>query len=121
MDKCVEERCSLYGVACTGVLIQAGIVDYLAGVPNHSQGVPVVELAAKLELDSQKLIPILRCSTANGWVRETRDSSFTLNRCARTFIEGRAGRKFNTACVFLLYESPSNLDIEQCAWTYDHD
>ncbi|KAJ8582330.1 S-adenosyl-L-methionine-dependent methyltransferase [Rhizopogon salebrosus TDB-379] len=102
MDKCVEERGSLYGVACTGVLIQAGIIDYLAGVPNPSQGVPVIELAAKLELDSHKLIPILRCSTANGWVRETRDSSFALNRCARTFIKGRAGRKFNIAAPGLM-------------------
>lgn len=120
MDKCVEERHSPYGVACTGVLIQAGIIDYLAGVPNPSQGVPVVELAAKLELDSHKLIPILRCSTANGWVRETRDSSFALNRCARTFIEGGAGRKFNIACVFLSYECQSKLDVEQCAWIHDH-
>jgi hypothetical protein len=110
----MEEKLSLYGVVCTDVLIQTGIVDYLADVPNLSQGVPVAELASKFELDSQKLTPILRCSTANGWVRETRDSSFALNRCSRTFVEGRAGRKLNLAYVLtLLYDYPSNSDV----WT----
>ncbi|KAG2067309.1 S-adenosyl-L-methionine-dependent methyltransferase [Suillus decipiens] len=95
LDKCMEERFSGYGVACTDTLIKTGIIDYLSDVPNPSQGVPAAELASKFELDSKKLIPILRCCAANGWVRETRDSSFALNRCSRTFIEGNAGRKLN--------------------------
>jgi hypothetical protein len=122
LDKCTEERFSVYGIACNDVLIQTGLVDYLADVPNPSQGVPVVELAAKLELDPQKLIPILRCSAANGWVRETRDSSFALNRCARTFIEGHAGRRLNVSYVFtLLYECPLNLNAKQFTRIYEYD
>ncbi|KAG1747840.1 O-methyltransferase-domain-containing protein [Suillus paluster] len=93
LDRRMEDRYSGYGVASTDTLIKTGIIDYLSGVPNPSQGVPVTELALKFELDSQKLVPILRCCAANGWVRETSDSSFALNRCARTFIEGHAGRR----------------------------
>ncbi|KAG1747831.1 O-methyltransferase-domain-containing protein [Suillus paluster] len=95
LDKCMDERFTAYGVACTDTLIKTGIIDYLSDVPNPSQGVPAAELASKFELDSQKLVPILRCCAANGWVRETRDSSFALNRCSRTFIEGHAGRRLN--------------------------
>ncbi|KAG2057461.1 S-adenosyl-L-methionine-dependent methyltransferase [Suillus hirtellus] len=95
LDKIMEERFTVYGVACTDTLIKTGIIDYLSDVPNPSQGVPAAELASKFELDSQKIVPILRCCAASGWVRETRDSSFALNRCARTFIEGNAGRKLN--------------------------
>ncbi|KAG1747832.1 O-methyltransferase-domain-containing protein [Suillus paluster] len=95
LDKCMDERFTAYGVSCTDTLIKTGIIDYLSDVPNPSQGVPTAELASKFELDSQKLVPILRCCAANGWVRETRDSSFALNRCARTFVEGNAGRRLN--------------------------
>ncbi|KAG1816204.1 O-methyltransferase-domain-containing protein [Suillus variegatus] len=95
LDKIMDERFTAYGVACTDTLIKTGIIDYLSDVPNPSQGVPAAELASKFELDSQKIVPILRCCTASGWVRETRDSSFALNRCARTFIEGNAGRRLN--------------------------
>jgi hypothetical protein len=96
----MDERLAIYGVACTDTLIKTGIIDYLSDVPNASQGVPAAELASKFELDSQKLVPILRCCAASGWVRETRDSSFTLNRCSRTFIEGNAGRRLNFSYVF---------------------
>ncbi|OAX35099.1 S-adenosyl-L-methionine-dependent methyltransferase [Rhizopogon vinicolor AM-OR11-026] len=93
LDRCFEDKLSTYGIVCIDMLIHTGIVDYLADVPNPSQGVPVAELAAKLELDSKKIIPILRCSAANGWVRETRDSSFALNRCSRILIKGQPGWK----------------------------
>lgn len=96
----MDERFTAYGVACTDTLIKTGIIDYLSDVPNPSQGVPAAELASKFELDSQKIVPILRCCAASGWVRETRDSSFALNRCARTFIEGNAGRRLNFSYVF---------------------
>ncbi|KAG2067329.1 hypothetical protein BDR04DRAFT_1105204 [Suillus decipiens] len=97
LDKCMEERFAGYGVACTDTLIKTGIIDYLSDVPNPSQGVSAAELASEFELDSKKLVPILRCCAANGWVRETLDSSFALNRCSRTFIEGNVGHKLNYA------------------------
>ncbi|KAG1724373.1 hypothetical protein EDD22DRAFT_466043 [Suillus occidentalis] len=89
----MDERFAIYGVACTDTLIETGIIDYLSDVPNASQGVPAAELASKFELDSQKLVPILHCCAASGWVRETRDSSFALNRCLCAFIEGNTGRR----------------------------
>ncbi|KAG2364327.1 O-methyltransferase-domain-containing protein [Suillus spraguei] len=93
LDRCVEQVFAGYDAACTDTLIKTGIIDYLSDVPNPSQGVPAIELASKFELDSKKLVPILRCCATNGWVRETCDSSFALNRCSRTLIKGNAGWK----------------------------
>ncbi|KAG2362600.1 S-adenosyl-L-methionine-dependent methyltransferase [Suillus spraguei] len=93
LDRCIEQMFAGYDYACTNTLIKTGIIDYLSDVPDPSEGVPAVELASKLGLDSQKLIPILRCCAANGWVRETHDYSFALNRCSRTLIKGNAGRE----------------------------
>lgn len=95
LDKRMDEKYSAYGAASIDILIKTKIIDYLSDLSNPSEGIPVTELASKFELDSQKLVPILRCCAANGWVRETRDSSFALNRCSRTFVQGRAGRRLN--------------------------
>ncbi|KAG1863570.1 S-adenosyl-L-methionine-dependent methyltransferase [Suillus subalutaceus] len=91
LDKRMDERLAAYVAVCTDTLIKTGIIDYLSDVPNPSRGVSAAELASKFELDSQKLVPILRCYAANGWARETCDSSFALNRCSRTFIKGHPG------------------------------
>ncbi|KAG2141936.1 O-methyltransferase-domain-containing protein [Suillus clintonianus] len=95
LDKRMDERYTAYAAVCTDTLIKTGIIDYLSDVPNSSQGVPAAELASRFELDSQKLVPILRCFAANGWARETCDYSFALNRCSRSFIKGHAGRRLN--------------------------
>ncbi|KAG1724179.1 hypothetical protein EDB19DRAFT_1915657 [Suillus lakei] len=95
LDKRMDEKYTAYGAACVDTLIKTSIIDYLSDVPNPFEGVPAIELASKFELDSQKLVPILRCCAANGWVRETRDSSFALSRCSRTFVKGHAGRRMN--------------------------
>ncbi|KAG1874378.1 hypothetical protein F4604DRAFT_1955384 [Suillus subluteus] len=65
LDKRMDERLAAYVAVCTDTLIKTGIIDYLSDVPNPSQGVPAAELASKFELDSQKLVPILRCYAAN--------------------------------------------------------
>ncbi|KAG1816221.1 O-methyltransferase-domain-containing protein [Suillus variegatus] len=95
LDKRMDEKYSAYGAASIDILIKTNIIDYLSDLSNPSEGIPVTELASKFGLDSQKLVPILRCCAANGWVRETRDSSFALNRCSRTFVKGRAGRRLH--------------------------
>jgi len=87
----MDERYTTYSIVCTDTLIKTGIIDYLSDVPDPSQGVPAAELALRFGLDSRKLVHILRCYAANGWARETRDYSFALNRCSRTFIKGHAG------------------------------
>ncbi|KAG1772458.1 hypothetical protein EV702DRAFT_1270649 [Suillus placidus] len=94
----MDEKYSMYGAACIDTLVKTSIIDYLSDVSNPSEafeGVPAAELASTFELDSQKLVPILRFCAANGWVRETHDSSFALNRCSRTFIKGHAGQRLN--------------------------
>lgn len=95
LDKRIDENYSAYGAASIDILIKTGIIDYLADCSNSSEGTPAAELASTFGLDSRKLVPILRCCAANGWVRETRDSSFALNRCSRIFIKGHAGRRLN--------------------------
>ncbi|KAG2072458.1 S-adenosyl-L-methionine-dependent methyltransferase [Suillus decipiens] len=95
VDKRMDEKFTAYGAASVDILIKTGIIDYMSELPNPSEGIPAAELASKFGLDSQKLVPVLRCCASNGWVRETRDSSFALNRCSRTFIKGHAGRRLN--------------------------
>ncbi|KAG2032052.1 O-methyltransferase-domain-containing protein [Suillus americanus] len=95
LDKRLDEKFSAYSAASVDTLIKTSIIDYLSDLSNPSEGIPATELASTFGLDSQKLVPILRCCAANGWVRETRDSSFALNRCSRTFIKGHAGRRLN--------------------------
>ncbi|OJA12863.1 hypothetical protein AZE42_02418 [Rhizopogon vesiculosus] len=116
LDRCFEDKFSIYGVACIDMLIRTGIVDYLADVPNPSQGVPVAELAANLELDSQKIIPILRCSAANGWVRESHDSSFALNRCSRTLIKGQPGWKLVSLPGFMTLVETVSHWVTESEW-----
>ncbi|KAG2067339.1 S-adenosyl-L-methionine-dependent methyltransferase [Suillus decipiens] len=106
LDRCVEQMIVGYDAACTDTLIKTGIIDYLSDVPNPSQGVSATELASKFELDPKKLVPILRCCAANGWVRETCDSSFALNRCSRTFIKGNAGRKMKFPFMSIIETIP---------------
>ncbi|KAG1835391.1 O-methyltransferase-domain-containing protein [Suillus subalutaceus] len=95
LDKRMDEKFSTYSAASIDTLIKTSIIDYLSDLSNPSEGIPATELASTFGLDSQKLVPILRCCAANGWVRETRDSSFALNRCSRTFVKGHAGRRLN--------------------------
>ncbi|KAG1874380.1 O-methyltransferase-domain-containing protein [Suillus subluteus] len=95
LDKRMDEKFSAYSAASFDTLIKTSIIDYLFDLSNPSKGIPAAELASTFGLDSQKLVPILRCCAANGWVRETHDSSFALNRCSRTFIKGHAGRRLN--------------------------
>ncbi|KAG2346166.1 hypothetical protein BDR05DRAFT_879110, partial [Suillus weaverae] len=100
LDKRMDEKHSAYDVACIDTLIKTSIIGYLSEVSNPSEGVLAAELASTFEFDSQQLVPILRFCAANGWVRETQDSSFALNRCSRTFIKGHAGRRLNLWYVF---------------------
>ncbi|KAG1771420.1 O-methyltransferase-domain-containing protein [Suillus occidentalis] len=95
LDKRMDEKYSAYGAASIDTLIKTSIIDYLADLSDSSEGIPAAELASTFGLDSRKLVPILRCCAANGWVRETRDSSFALNRCSRTFTKGHPGRRLN--------------------------
>ncbi|KAG2345929.1 S-adenosyl-L-methionine-dependent methyltransferase [Suillus weaverae] len=95
LDKRMDEKYSAYGAASIDILIKTSIIDYMSHLSNPSEGIPAAELASTFGLDSQKLVPILRCCAANGWVRETRDSSFALNRCSRSFITGHRGRRLN--------------------------
>jgi hypothetical protein len=105
----MDEKHSAYGAASIDTLIKTSIIDYLADLSDPSEGIPAAELASTFGLDSQKLVPILRCCAANGWVRETRDSSFALNRCSRAFIKGRAGRRLNFSYVFTVWAPVNRL------------
>ncbi|KAG2136353.1 O-methyltransferase-domain-containing protein [Suillus bovinus] len=107
LDKRMDDIFSAYSSACMDTLIKTSIIDHLSESSNPSEGIAVAELASTFELDSQKLVPILRFCAANGWVRETRDSSFALNRCSRIFIKGRTGRRLNLSFLSIVRVMPA--------------
>ncbi|OBZ74915.1 O-demethylpuromycin-O-methyltransferase [Grifola frondosa] len=80
-------RCSL-----PGHLRDQGIVDLMASLPDASAGIHVNELGQRLDLDSRKLVTILRQLSTNGWVREIKESVFAINRPAFELVNRRNGR-----------------------------
>ncbi|KAG1774420.1 hypothetical protein EV702DRAFT_1200435 [Suillus placidus] len=90
LDKRMNEKYTAYAAVYTDALINTGIVDYLSDAPNPSQGVPATEQWPR-NLNSI-LFPF---SAAMQPVRETCDSSFSLNRCSRSFSKGHEGRRLN--------------------------
>ncbi|KAG2357781.1 hypothetical protein BDR07DRAFT_1463341 [Suillus spraguei] len=68
LHKRLDEEYSAYGAASIDTFIKTGVIDYLAELSNPSEGIPADELASTFGLDSQKLVPILRCCASNGWI-----------------------------------------------------
>ena len=74
-------------------MISTGLADYLGGIPDRSKGVHVDELQKALDLENKKLTIVLRYLCTQGWVRETEEGVFTLNRCGYELLKGTNGRK----------------------------
>lgn len=98
-DKVCEEAYSVYDRACLDVIISTGLADYLGRAPDRSKGVHVDELQDALDIENQKLTIILRYLCTQGWVRETQESVFALNRSGYELLEGTNGRK-RLMCAF---------------------
>ena len=83
----------MYDRACLDVLVHTGLVDYLAEAASRQNGVHVDELQKALDMDGRKLTIVLRYLSTNGWVRETEESVFALNRPGFELLPGKNGRK----------------------------
>ncbi|OBZ69448.1 O-methyltransferase 7 [Grifola frondosa] len=88
----VEQSFAPYHTASIDVLLTTGLIDYMGSLPNVSAGVHADELGERFDLDPRKLTTILRFLSTNGWVSETTESVFVLNRPALELVEGRDGR-----------------------------
>ena len=74
-------------------MIHTGLADYLAKTAKRPKGVHVDELQRVLDLDSRKLAMVLRYLSTEGWVRETEENFFALNRPGFELVQGTNGRK----------------------------
>ncbi|KAF7789111.1 hypothetical protein EIP86_000046 [Pleurotus ostreatoroseus] len=92
-EKVSEEAYAVYDRACLDVLVHTGLVDYLAEAASRQNGVHVDELQKALDMDGRKLTIVLRYLSTNGWVRETEESVFALNRPGFELLPGKNGRK----------------------------
>lgn len=88
-EKAAETAFSMYDLAAARVFVEHGIVDRMAATPS---GTSVDTLQSELNLDSQKITTILRHLSASGWVRETQNGVFALNRCSLTLLQGQRSR-----------------------------
>ncbi|KAG2045910.1 S-adenosyl-L-methionine-dependent methyltransferase [Suillus hirtellus] len=86
-EKAAESAFSMYDYP--SVFIEHGIVDRMAKEPS---GISVKTLQFELDLDSHKLTMVLRHLSVYGWIRETQDGIFALNRSSRILLQGQRGR-----------------------------
>ncbi|KAG1896577.1 uncharacterized protein F5891DRAFT_1053306 [Suillus fuscotomentosus] len=88
-EKAAESAFSMYDYPSVQVFIEHGIVDRMAKEPS---GISVKTLQSELDLDSHKLTTVLRHLSVYGWIRETQDGIFALNRSSRILLQGQRGR-----------------------------
>ncbi|KAG2124864.1 S-adenosyl-L-methionine-dependent methyltransferase [Suillus clintonianus] len=88
-EKAADSTFAMYDVATLQVFVEHGIVDRMAKEPS---GVSVKTLQSELNLDSHKLTTILRHLSTCGWIRETQDGIFAMNRSSRVLLQGQRGR-----------------------------
>lgn len=74
-------------------MIHTGLADYLAQAPDRQKGVHIDDLQKALDLDGRKLTIVLRYLSTQGWVRETEESVFALNRPGFEILPGTNGLK----------------------------
>lgn len=88
-EKAAESTFAMYDFVTVQVFVEQGIVDRMAKEPS---GISVKTLQSELNLDRHRLTTILRHLSACGWIRETQDGIFALNRPSRILLEGQRGR-----------------------------
>ncbi|KAJ3552858.1 hypothetical protein NM688_g3929 [Phlebia brevispora] len=92
-EKACEESFSPYNRGALEAIIDTGVVDFLGGVPDRKRGAHVSEIQKALDINSRKLTIILRFLSTEGWVRETEEGVFALNRPGYELLQGKNGRK----------------------------
>lgn len=92
-EKVYEETLSVYNHASLEVMVETGLADYLGSVPDRKKGAHVSDIQKALNLDTRKITIVLRYLSTEGWVRETEEGVFALNRPAFELLDGANGRK----------------------------
>lgn len=88
-EKAAESAFAMYDFVTVQVFVEHGIADRMAKEPS---GVSVETLRSELNLDRHKLTTVLRHLSACGWIRETQDGIFAMNRPSRILLQGQRGR-----------------------------
>ncbi|KIK37368.1 hypothetical protein CY34DRAFT_15754 [Suillus luteus UH-Slu-Lm8-n1] len=88
-EKAAESTFAMYDFVTVQVFVEHGIVDRMAKEPS---GISVKTLQSELNIDCHRLTTILRHLSACGWIRETQDGIFALNRPSRILLQGQRGR-----------------------------
>ncbi|KAG1809614.1 S-adenosyl-L-methionine-dependent methyltransferase [Suillus subaureus] len=101
-EKAAESTFAMYDFATVQVFVEHGIVDRMAKEPS---GISVKTLQSELDLDAHKLTTVLRHLSACGWIRETQDGIFAMNRSSRILLQGQRGRA--------LISVPGNMKIAE--------
>ncbi|KAH7886567.1 S-adenosyl-L-methionine-dependent methyltransferase [Phlebopus sp. FC_14] len=94
-QKVVEQSCAVYDTACLDIFVQAGLVDELAKPEFLKVGRSVEQLHEALDLSPTRITVVLRYLAAQGWLRETTENTFALNRPASQLRQGSAGRTWS--------------------------
>lgn len=90
----VEQSCAVYDTACLDLLVKSGVLDRLAEPDVISQGISVQALQELYGIDSGKLNTVLRYLATQGWLREPKEGTYALTRCALELRVGSNGRKW---------------------------
>lgn len=88
-DKVKEQSFGAYETACLDIFVQTGLVDVLLENPD---GISLVSLGSKLDLDPRKLEPILHFLSTDGYVYEARPNIFRPCRSAYQLSKGKQAR-----------------------------
>ena len=90
-EKAYEGALSAYSRAALEVMVETGLSDYLGSVADSAKGAPVPDIQKALDMDSRRLIMVLRLLATDGWVRETSEGVFALNRPGLELLSDRQG------------------------------
>ena len=82
-----------YDRSALETLVENGVAEYLASPANLEKGTSVQDMQKALGMDARKLTVVLRYLATEGWVRETQEGVFALNRPGLELLEGRGGNR----------------------------
>ena len=92
-EKVYDDALSVYNRSALQTMVVTGLADFMHSAPDRSKGVHVSEMEKALDMHSRKLTLVLRFLATDGWVRETSEGVFALNRPALELLQGANGRK----------------------------
>ena len=92
-ERVYENALGGYDRSALETLVENGIAEYLGSPENLEKGASVLDMQKTLDMDARKLTIVLRYLATEGWVRETQEGVFSLNRPGLELLKGRGGRR----------------------------